>query len=152
MRLDDYSDCWEQLRIVFSALANGEPRLALPALGGLFEADQCPDLDNSSIANKALLAALRELSFFRQGKILARINYRDMDSEELGSVYESLLELVPQIEFNSRPWHFRMQLMVVQIQKVMPKLSGSIILRLSCKELIRSALEPVITDTLVRIR
>lgn len=152
VRLDDYSDCWEQLRIVFSALANGEPRLALPALGGLFEADQCPDLDNSSIANKALLAALRELSFFRQGKILARINYRDMDSEELGSVYESLLELVPQIEFNSRPWHFSYAINGgTDTKGNARKLSGSYYTP-DClvKELIRSALEPVITDTLVR--
>lgn len=152
VRLDDYNDCWEQLRIVFSALANGEPRLALPALGGLFEADQCPDLDNSSIANKALLAALRELSFFRQGKILARINYRDMDSEELGSVYESLLELVPQIEFNSRPWHFSYAINGgTDTKGNARKLSGSYYTP-DClvKELIRSALEPVITDTLVR--
>lgn len=35
------------------------------------------------------------LCFFREGAALSRVNYRDMDSEELGSVYESLLELVP---------------------------------------------------------
>ena len=86
VRLDDYNDCWEQLRIVFSALANGEPRLALPALGGLFGADQCPDLIIHRLPT-SITRSTAELSFFRQGKILARINYQDMDSEEL-EVYE----------------------------------------------------------------
>ena len=39
-------------------LASGEPRLGLPALGGLFDADQCPDLDAAQLENRALLAAV----------------------------------------------------------------------------------------------
>ena len=35
-----------------------------------------------------------------------RINYRDMGTEELGSVYESLLELVPVVQVEYRPWRF----------------------------------------------
>ena len=33
---DRYGDLWEALKIVFKGVARGEPRLALPALGGLF--------------------------------------------------------------------------------------------------------------------
>ena len=43
---------------------------------------------------------------FRSGAVLARINYRDMDTEELGSVYESLLELQPAINVDANPWRF----------------------------------------------
>ena len=35
---DRHDDRWEGLLIVFRALARGEPRLGLPALGGLFAA------------------------------------------------------------------------------------------------------------------
>ena len=37
---------------------------------------------------------------------LARVNWRDMGPEELGSVYESLLELVPQITDDGRQFAF----------------------------------------------
>jgi hypothetical protein len=40
-----FDDHWQALRIVFKGLSEGEPRLALPALGGLFAPSQCPALD-----------------------------------------------------------------------------------------------------------
>ncbi len=99
-------DLWLGLQITFQALAMGAPGLGLPALGGLFRADQCPELDGAAIANKHLLEAVRNLAFFRSGRSLVRINYRDMDTEELGSVYESLLELRPVIDVDASPWTF----------------------------------------------
>ena len=33
---DNFHDRWSGLRVTFRALANGEPRLGLPALGGIF--------------------------------------------------------------------------------------------------------------------
>ena len=90
---DHHWDLWQGLQITFRALARSRaPALGLPALGGLFRTGQCPDLDNAAIANERLLDAVRSLSFFRSDKALARVNYRDMGTEELGSVYESLLE------------------------------------------------------------
>ena len=38
--------------------------------------------------------------------MLSRINYKDMDTEELGSVYEALLELIPQVEVGARRFSF----------------------------------------------
>ena len=35
-----------------------------------------------------------------------RVNRGDMGSEELGSVYESLLELHPRIDVETSPWSF----------------------------------------------
>ena len=103
---DRNHDLWQGLRITFRALSEGAPGLGLPALGGLFRADQCPDLDDAAIANEHLLEAVRALAFFRSDRSLARINYRDMDTEELGSVYESLLELRPVVDVAASPWIF----------------------------------------------
>ncbi len=149
LRQDDYSDCWQQLKIVFTSLAHGQKELALPALGGLFASDQCPDIDSSSISNQALLTALHHLSFFKLGATLTRINYRDMDSEELGSVYESLLELVPQIQFENRPWRFVYAGSDDLSKGNARKLTGSYYTPDSLvKELIKSALDPVIKNAL----
>jgi hypothetical protein len=104
-RTDRHGDFWQGLTITFGALAKGEPALGLPALGGLFAADRCPNLDGARIENRHLLAAIRELAFFRRGGTFGRVNYRDMDTEELGSVYESLLELVPLVTPGA-PWRF----------------------------------------------
>jgi hypothetical protein len=105
-RADRHADLWDGLRVTFRGLASGAEPLGLPALGGLFAADRCPDLDAAALPNQHLLAALRALCFFRAGAVLARINYRDMDTEELGSVYESLLEQEPLIAVDANPWRF----------------------------------------------
>jgi hypothetical protein len=94
---DAYGDLWETVRIVFEGLATGCAPLALPALGGLFRADQCPDVMVARLANQHLLGAVRVLAYFATGETLSRVNFRDQDSEELGSVYESLLELHPRL-------------------------------------------------------
>jgi len=94
---DRFSDLWEGVKVVLRGVATGEPRLGLPALGGLFAAHQCPHLDAARLENRALLAAVFKLSWLREDGGLTRVNWRDMGPEELGSVYESLLELVPRV-------------------------------------------------------
>lgn len=94
-----FHDLWEAQRIVLKALASDEQQrdLALPALGGLFAEDQCPHLNGCVLPNRYFLLALQHLRWFRadRGAALARVDYRYMGAEELGSVYESLLELTP---------------------------------------------------------
>lgn len=103
---DRYHDRWEGLSIVFDALAQGEPLLGLPALGGLFGKDQIPDLQNAVIANRALLEAVYRLAWLKDDNRLTPVNWRDMETEELGSVYESLLELTPRLHDNGRGFSF----------------------------------------------
>jgi len=103
---DRHGDLWVSLQIVFRGLANGEPRLALPALGSLFSPKQCPDLDPAKLENRALLATMRELRWSKIAGALAAIDYRNMGPEELGSVYESLLELVPTLDLSSKIFGF----------------------------------------------
>jgi hypothetical protein len=88
---DRYPDLWVGLTITFRGLARGAPALALPALGGLFDLDQCPALDSLPLANTRLLAAIHALSFFQAESGLQRVNYRDMGTEELGSVQASAI-------------------------------------------------------------
>lgn len=148
---NQYPDQWESLQITFRGLADGADPLGLPSLGGLFSADQCPDLDTSGIANEYMLRAVHALGFFRTGTVLARINYHDMDTEELGSVYESLLELHPEIKTDTTPWRFAFagDEESGSIGGSARKLSGSYYTPDSLvQELIKSALEPVIADTL----
>ena len=103
---DAQGDLWEAVRIVFRSLAEGEPRLGLPALAGLFAPDECPDLDAARLDNRALLGALFHLAWLRERSGLVRVNWRDMGPDELGYVYEGLLELVPQITGGGRSFAF----------------------------------------------
>ena len=103
---DAQGDLWEAVRIVFRSLADGEPRLGLPALAGLFAPDECPDLDAARLDNRALLGALFHLAWLREHSGLVRVNWRDMGPDELGYVYEGLLELVPQITGAGRSFSF----------------------------------------------
>ena len=103
---DRQGDLWEAVRIVFRGLASGEPRLGLPALAGLFGSEECADLDVAKLENRALLGALFQLAWLREPTGLVRVNWRDMGPDELGYVYEGLLELVPQITGNGRTFSF----------------------------------------------
>jgi len=150
-RADRHADLWQGLQVTLRGLANGAEPLGLPALGGLFSADKCPDLDAAELPNKALLAAVRALCFFRSGAVLARINYRDMDTEELGSVYESLLELQPAIKVDASPWRFGFigDEAEGEARGSARKLTGSYYTPDSLvQELIKSALEPKIAEAL----
>ena len=146
---DANRDLWQGLQITFGALAQGAPGLGLPPLGGLFRDGECPDLDGAAIANEHLLEAVRTLAFFRSGNSLARVNYRDMDTEELGSVYESLLELRPVIDVDASPWTFAFigDANGERAKGSERKLTGSYYTPPPLvSELIKSTLDPVIAD------
>lgn len=146
-----HDDQWQAIRIVFRGLAQGEPRLALPALGGLFAPAQCPDLDAASLDNAHLLAAMQHLRWAKPtgAHSLVPVDYRNMGPEELGSVYESLLELVPAIDLPARTFGFVGRTEEGSTAGNARKLTGSYYTPDSLvQELIRSALDPVIEQRL----
>ena len=148
-----HDDHWQAIRIVWRGLAHGQARLALPALGGLFAEDQCPQLDVSNPHNTHMLAALQHLRWavIAQGKTssLTPVDYRNMGPEELGSVYESLLELVPTIDLPARRFGFVGITEEGSTAGNARKTSGSYYTPDSLvQELIRSALDPVIGQRL----
>lgn len=148
-----FDDHWQALRIVFKGLSEGEPHLALPALGGLFALNQCPALDAARLDNAHLLAAMQNLRWASHKGVLAPVDYRNMGPEELGSVYESLLELVPEIDLPARKFGFvgltSEGTNVTPVAGNARKLSGSYYTPDSLvQELIKSALDPVIEQRL----
>jgi hypothetical protein len=105
---DRHHDAWDGLRAIFQALATGAPALGLPALGGLFEQDRTPHLDGVRIGNRYVMEAIFRLAWLSpQGQPLRRVNWRDMRTEELGSVYEGLLELIPEASAEHGSFAFR---------------------------------------------
>jgi type I restriction-modification system DNA methylase subunit len=98
---DKYSDRYEALKIVLEALSETDATrrdiLGLPALGGLFGAGRSPILEGLVLSNEALLRAVYKLGYFKRDEATTAVNWGQMETEELGSVYESLLELQPQL-------------------------------------------------------
>ena len=93
-----HADLFAGLRLVMEALGrdNGCPELGLPALGSfLFSREAVADIVDCEIANRDLLDAVRSLAFTDDRYSRRVVDYRNLGAEELGSVYESLLELHP---------------------------------------------------------
>jgi hypothetical protein len=152
---DRHADLWQALTITFRGLASGEPALGLPALGGPFDAGECLRLDAAQLENRFLLGALFQLGWFRVEGGLSRVNYRDMGPEELGSVYESLLELVPDLQNLTQSGTARLAFVGDDSSEASTKgntrkLTGSYYTPDSLvQELVKTALEPVIAQTVI---
>jgi hypothetical protein len=109
-RGDRHGDLWDAVQLVFDALGTegGVPELALPGIGGIFETalddGRALPLDeplaDARLSNEALLGAVRALSLVRprDGSAWRRVDFGNLGAEELGSVYESLLELIPRYD------------------------------------------------------
>jgi hypothetical protein len=97
-------DLFSGLRLVMEKLSedHGYPELGLPALNSfLFSREAIPDLADGEIANRDLLDAIRALAFTNDGRTRRVVDYRNLGPEELGSVYESLLELHPVLHIDT---------------------------------------------------
>ncbi|MFG3170381.1 Eco57I restriction-modification methylase domain-containing protein [Streptomyces sp. NPDC048200] len=145
-----HGDQYEALRIVLDALGTegGRPELGLPGLGGLFshkEADA--PLDELKLSNESLLAAVRHLAQVRDlgARRWRAVDYRHLDAEELGSVYESLLELEPKHSATDRSFE------LIEVAGNSRKTTGSYYTPSSLIEcLLDTTLDPVIDDAVKR--
>lgn len=99
---DKHHDAWETMKITFASLERGEELLGLPALGALFAGGATPVLTAAKISNRRFLEAMFNLGFLIKDKVTHRINWRDLKTEELGSVYESLLEIQPRLTLSGQ--------------------------------------------------
>ena len=145
-----HSDLWQGLLTTFRIFRADElaSQLGLQALNGeLFGELACRRLEAARISNAALLEAIDRLGRFDDGQTTRRVNYAALDVEELGSVYESLLDFEPVID-SANPdqpemWNFRLTAGGGR------KSSGSYYTpRELVQELIGSALVPVIEQRL----
>lgn len=101
-----HSDLWHALNVVWDGLGSvdGRPELGLVGIGGLFERGALELFGDSELTNEALLKAVRALSLVEEPKsrIKRVVDYRNLGAEELGSIYEALLEYVPSWDAGTR--------------------------------------------------
>ena len=105
---DQYQDLWQSLMQTFALFESGGAglKLGIQAMGSeLFSHSAMPNISTARISNRVLLKCIKGLNEFEDEKHnLSFINYRALDVEELGSVYEGLLELEPLFESeNGKP-------------------------------------------------
>ena len=103
-----HCDLWEQHRVVARALSDeaGAPAIGIAPLGGdLWSEEFVAALGDSVIDNRHLLAAVRALCLVRdrEARVTRPVDYRNLGVEELGSIYESLLELHAEIGTGPQP-------------------------------------------------
>ena len=145
----DYEDIWYLQKLVFHQLNISNSPLGLPGLGGIFSIEHCRDLENCEISNDNFLKAIKEIAWFTSNEsgVLTRVCYRDLNTEELGSVYEGLLELHPQLESVGASWI----LSYGDVAGSERKTSGSYYTPESLvKEIIKNTLDPVVEDRLTK--
>jgi Eco57I restriction-modification methylase len=91
---------WEELKSLFDIIDSGHRRYQVPPYnGGLFNPEEHPFLEEKAIPDRYLALILDQLSRAphrdRPELGLFRVDYRDLAIQQLGSVYEGLLELQP---------------------------------------------------------
>ena len=150
---DNFVDLWKGLQITFEILKTGEPELGVyPYNGKLFDVGLDEYTTLYDIDNGALLEAIRCLTLTDINKTAQRISYADLSVEEIGSVYESLLDYTPKItdsliEIDGRT--YPPNSFFLDPRGSARRTSGSYYTRPDLvEELIKSALVPVINDRL----
>ncbi|WP_156926370.1 endonuclease domain-containing protein, partial [Chloroflexus sp. Y-396-1] len=138
----DDVDLWHSVRALWYVLRDeklAEKLGVAPLNGDLFT--ELP-LDHCRLRNRDLLHAIWRLAWYRptEREQPRRVNYAALDTEELGSVYESLLDYHPVIEPGGRfALSFGSERKTTGSYYTPPQL---------VQELVTSALKPVVTDRL----
>ncbi|BAZ40276.1 putative type II DNA modification enzyme [Calothrix sp. NIES-4101] len=147
-RREGFQDLWRGLCVTFKLFDEnwrGQVLGLSPLNGDLFGSNTLPDIDNCAIDNYDLLQAIKHLSLYVDKNGLRRVNYASLDVEELGSVYESLLDFHPQVRVNQEIYEF------VLVYGSDRKTTGSFYTPPQLvQQLIKTALEPVIQERLSR--
>lgn len=84
---------WSRLQVIFRAIQIGNDRLGVPPYnGGLFDPVTAPLLSRVSLNDAVLEEVIFRLSFVESGRGPRYVNYRDLSVQQLGSIYERILE------------------------------------------------------------
>ena len=89
---------YDRLMTLFRLVDQGDPSIGLPPYnGGLFGSAAAPLLQQVRLADATIAPILYDLSHGREhgGSGRRFVNYRDMSVQQLGSIYERLLEREP---------------------------------------------------------
>lgn len=158
---DEYTDIWEGLKVTFRMVEEGIPEQGIYAYNGmLFSKDSTVLLNTLKCRNKEFLKMIDYLTLFSKDGLIHRISYVDLGVEELGSIYEGLLDFSPRVVkkrevFKSEVFGIKQDVEVkensffLDPRGTMRKQSGSYYTRPELvDELIKSALMPVVDERL----
>jgi len=151
--VEHHDDLWINLQKTFEIFAdeNKAQKLGVAPLNGeLFNPSNTNIINNARVNNADLLKALWYLCWFKPDdkSPLQRVNYAQLDVEELGSIYESLLDFHP--TFKEEVNKLAFELTTAGTER---KSTGSYYTpRSLVGELIKSALEPVLNEKLTEAK
>ena len=103
-----HKDLWKALNVTIASLCKTEPtpELGIKPLGSfLWNEEATRDLNEADIENKHLCQAIRAITLTTKEGVTTRVDYRNLGSEELGSIYESLLEMRPEVNAEARQFN-----------------------------------------------
>lgn len=84
---------WSAIDDLCRAIDKGDPSICLPPYnGGLFDRDRSPLLNRIRLGDTVMADIVDALSFEQTSLGRKYINYRDLSVQQLGSIYECLLE------------------------------------------------------------
>ena len=91
---------YDRLNTLFKLIDLGDPSIGLPPYnGGLFAPDSAPFLQHVRLPDSVIAYIIYDLSHTRSARkgdgVRSFVNYRDMSVQQLGSIYERLLEQEP---------------------------------------------------------
>ncbi len=142
-RPENFSDLWQGLRVTF-ALFDERQRgqlLGLPPLNSdLFRSGTLEELQE--LDNHFLRRAIRALGVFDQDQQPRRINYAALAAEELGSIYQRLLDLYPVLD--QQEWVFEL----IAAPEVQTKSPAYYTPPELVKQIVKDTLEPVLAEKL----
>ena len=92
-----FTNYYDRLVNLFRIIDEGDESIGLPPYnGGLFAAGAAPLLETVRLADKDIAPIIYDLSHAEDSQGVRRfVNYRDMSVQQLGSIYERLLEREP---------------------------------------------------------
>ena len=96
---DSSDDYYHKTLNLFEAINKGDKSIGLPPYnGGLFDSGRYRLLSRARIPDKIFAPIIYKLSHLDDKGEMKWINYRDLSVQQLGSIYERLLEFYPKVE------------------------------------------------------
>ncbi len=139
-------DLWNKMLLTFNLVRDGNSLLGVNSYNGsLFKEDNLRIIlkNGMKISNDIVLKVIRLLTTSANHKVRQRINFLEVSEEEIGAIYESLLDFKPYISSTSQ---FQL------IEGTERKSTGSYYTPKALIDiLIRTTLEPLVEDRLIKI-
>lgn len=96
---DSRDDYYHHTLNLFESINKGDESIGLPPYnGGLFDSYKYAMLSRVRIPDSTFALLIHKLSHLDEKGVMKWINYRDLSVQQLGSIYERLLEFYPKVE------------------------------------------------------